>query len=148
MSVFDTVLFYTVNMNIERTVELIEKMNNEREILAHGMVGLGEYNNRLCKIFLGKENLTIYSLEPGLRLLYEFSNYDIQDITLNPMEETTVISNTKLTVGRGILGFIIGDWVGCVLGMLTTVIPEYKTKDVYNLSIVTENKMLCFQIKE
>lgn len=135
-------------MNIDRAKELIEQMNSEREIIAYALAGLGEYNNRLCKIFLGRDNLSIYSLEPDLNLLYEFPNSDVQDVTLYPMEETIVTPNTKSTVGRGILGFIIGDWVGCALGMLTTVIPDIKTIDVYNLSIETKNKTVCFQVKE
>ena len=148
MSIFDAGTFYTASMNVDRAKELIEQMNTNREIIAHAMAGLGDYNYTLCKIFLGKESLSVYSLEPGLKLLYEFPNADIQDVTLYPMEETIEIPNTKSTLGRGILGFIIGDWVGCALGMLTTVFPSYETIDVYNLSIVTKNKTLCFQVKE
>ena len=148
MSVFDIRGIYTKTMNIDRAKELIEQMNSGREIIAYAMAGLGEYNCCLCKIFMGKENLSIYSLEPELRLLYEFPNADVKDVTLYPMEETIEIPNTKSTVGRGILGLIIGDWVGATLGMLTTVLPEYKTIDVYNLSIETKNKTVCFQVKE
>lgn len=148
MSIFDAEIFYTANMNIDRAKELIEQMNTNREIVAHALTGMGDYNYALCKIFLGKENLSVYCLNPELKLLYEVPNADVKDVRLYPMEETIEIPNTKSTLGRGILGFIIGDWAGAALGMLTTVFPEYKTIDVYNLKIETTHKTLCFQVKE
>ena len=148
MSIFVAGIFYTPSMNIDRANELIEQMNSNREIVAQALAGLGDYNDTLCKIFLGKENLSVYCLKPDLKLLYEFPNADVKDVRLYPMEETIEIPNTKSTLGRGILGFIIGDWVGCALGMLTTVFPTYETIDVYNLKIETTHKTLCFQVKE
>ena len=64
------------------------------------------------------------------------------------MEETTEIPNTKSPVGRGLLGFLIGDWIGAFIGMATTILPEYITKDVYNMSIITKSGTVCLQVNE
>lgn len=135
-------------MNIDKGIELIKKINDKREFIACTLAGFYENNYKTCKVFLGKENLSIYLIEPQLKLLKEFPISEVEDVKLYPMEETEVIRNTKSTLGRGILGFLIGDWVGAIIGMATTVFPEYRTKDVYNISIITKSGTVCLQVKE
>ena len=135
-------------MNINRAIEIIDEINTKREFIATTLGGFGENNYKTCKVFLGKENLSIYLIEPKLILLKEFPNKEVEEVKLYPMEETTEIPNTKSTVGRGLLGFLIGDWIGAFIGMATTILPEYITKDVYNMSIITKSGTACLQVNE
>ena len=106
-----------------------------------------KYNYTRCKIFLGKENVSIYSFEPNLKLLKEFPNEKIVDFKLYPMEEVVEVSNNDHIKG-GIVGFLLGDWAGAIIGALIGSISQYKTIDVYNLALITESETICFQIKE
>lgn len=134
-------------MDIKRSSELIEQINKDREFVAIAISGLQEYNNCYCKIFLGKKNVSIYSLEPTLKLLKEFPNEEIIDFKLCPTEEVIEVSNND-HIKCGIIGFLLGDWIGAIIGAFIGSIAQYKTIDVYNLTLTTETESLCFQIKE
>ena len=148
MTVFVIIVFYNPIMNINRAIEIIDEINTKREFIATTLAGFGENNYKTCKVFMGTENLSIYLIEPKLILLKEFPNKEVEDVKLYPMEENIEIPNTKSTIGRGLLGFLIGDWVGAFIGMATTVFPEYITKDVYNMSIITKSGTVCLQVNE
>ena len=133
--------------NISKGVELIDKINTNREFVATAISGLQEYNNSYCKIFLGVENISIYTLKPTLKLVKKFSNNEIIDFKLCPTEEVVEIPNNSHIKG-GIIGFLLGGWIGAIVGAFIGSITQYKTINVYDLVLITESESLCFRIKE
>lgn len=134
-------------MNIKRSSELIEQINKDREFVAIALGGLQECNYSRCKIFLGKKNVSIYSLEPTLKLVKEFPNEEIIDFELYPTEEVIEVSNND-HIKCGIIGFLLGDWIGALIGSFIGAMSQHKTIDVYNLTLITESESVCFQIKK
>jgi len=133
-------------MHKPREQEYIEQIKIDGEFIGFAEYGLGWQNyikRSECKVFLGEDKLSIYSLKPRLKLIREIDNNDILDVCIDLSQKREKIEDGNCWFLRGLLGFLCFDFIGMAVGILSAKDPVYIDVNVYRVKIKTKYGDIC-----